>query len=152
MVLVRNGLLKLTILPCLLCGLVGGGGVGNDWRSTLVFAGFMRTGLGGSVVMAGDASVSLAILRPFDLPTEVLRVMDIRAVPMLSLRLRRADMDFLREVCPIRGDELLTMGLLRCENDSVQGGSAVTPTGARGGLVEGAAVWGLDDIWRGCDG
>ena len=118
--------------------------MGNALRSTLLFGGATKTGFGDSCGRPGEASASLAILRPFDLPTEDFRVMDIRAVPMLSLRLRRADMDFLWESCFTRGDELPTRRLPRCEKDSVHGGSAVTPVGVGGGLVEGAAVCGLE--------
>jgi hypothetical protein len=69
--------------------------VGNAFKSTLFFGGVTRIVFGDSCGRPGEASASLAILRPFDLPTDDFRVMDIRAVPMLSLRLRRADMDFL---------------------------------------------------------
>jgi hypothetical protein len=103
-------------------------------------AGVTRGGLGDSADGPGDASASFATFRPFDLPSEDLLVIEIRALPMLSLRLRRADMDFLREVWPIRGDEPATRVLLRCEKVSVQRGNAVTPTGIRGEFADGAAV------------
>jgi hypothetical protein len=138
------GLLKLFRLLWLLWGLAVRGGVGNAFKSTLFFGGVTRIVFGDSCGRPGEASASLAILRPFDLPTDDFRVMDIRAVPMLSLRLRRADMDFLWESCFTWGDELLTRRLPRWEKDSVQGGRAVTPVGVGGGLVEGAAVWGLE--------
>lgn len=94
----------------------------------------------------GEASASLATSLPFDLPREDLPVMDIKALPILSLRLRSAEMDFLRDVAPITGAGLPTTGLLRCVKDSVQGGRAVTPTRGCIGLVFGALVCGLFDM------
>ena len=120
-----NGLENDTTLPALLCGR-DGGGTGKVLRSTLVFGGVIRTGTGGRL---GDSSGSLAGFRPIALPAEEDPAMDFRAWVMLSLRVRNAETDFLREVCPISGDGLPMMGLLRCEIVSLHGGRAVTPMG-----------------------
>jgi hypothetical protein len=127
-----NGLEYETTLPRLLCGLDGSGGVGNAPRSTLLF-GVTRIGVEALLGKGGA-------LRLCDLPTDDLRAIDIRDLPIESLRLRSADIDFLRDVWPMRGEG-------RSERDSVQGGRAVTPMGGWGRLVlGGTAVCGREGI------
>jgi hypothetical protein len=129
-----SGLLKL--LPSYpLIGRPTVGGGGKLVKSTLflpvpITISVFSTGSPGEVV-----SASRATFRPF----ERLLVMAISALPMLSLRERSAERDFLRELCVMNAwGVVLLVGivLLRWEMVEVQRGRAVTP----GGDVEGAAV------------